>query len=361
MKKLVINTEAMRPVLKKLSQAINPKPVIPSLSNLYLRAREGEVELITSDQELTISYVLPCECKQEFEMLIPFGFISDLIGLLGNQPIEIQQHPGNKGVIIAEGESHQLGLEKVKDYPAIPDAPVKNKMELDKEFMEWLQMAMATVGKDDLRPAMTQALLELGKEGVTIVSTDSHSLFRRFFKKTFEGNAEDILISPRVAKAVHGFEKATLSWRQNHIALAADKITVIATRLDAKFPHYRSVIPNSNPTLELNREDLMVALSKACLFNKRQVAFQFPAGVTDKFNVAATDADMERFSEVTVQGKYTGKTDNIAFSPLLFKTILTDLPFDVIRLHIDGPKRGVVITAEDQPDYLGMIMPLINN
>jgi len=362
MKKLITSTEALRPALKKLAQAVSAKPTVPILSNLYLQAREGEMELITCDLELTISCLLPCECKQPFEMLVPFDFLSKLIGLLGNEPLEIEYHSSTKAIVIAEGQKYEMGgLEKVKDYPNVPEVPVKNTMELDEEFMEWLHRSMATVSTDDLKPAMTQACLELDKTGITIASTNAHCLFRRFFPKPFEGNAECILISPRIAKAMKGVDKAMLSWRQNHVALTADKVKVIATRLDAKFPDYRVVIPDSKPTLRLHRQDLLGALYKSSLFNQRQVSLHFPEGENNRFTVHTEDADMARVSDVTVAGAYEGNTREIAFEPKLFETVLDQVPFDDIRLHIDGPIRGVVITSEEEPNYLGLIMPLMLN
>lgn len=362
MKKLVTNTETLRPALKKIALAINDKSTLPILSNIYLKARTNEVELIATDLELTISYVLDCECKDEFELLVPFKFLAKLTSLLGNQPVELQYNGKTKATIIAEGEAYRFGsLEKIEEYPKLPDIPKRNTMDLDGDFMEWLGRAMATVSKDELRPAMTHALLEMSKEGVTIVSTNAHCLFKRFFSLTYAGEPEDILIPPKMAKALHGTEKATLSWRQNHIAMTSGKITLICTRLDSKFPDYRVVIPNSQPTLKLCRQDLLGALCKSSLFNDKQIGLRLNPANQKKFILFAVDVDLERDSEITVPGAFTGKETEIAFAPALFETILDQIPFDEIRLHVDGPKRGVVITSEEETNYLGMIMPLLLN
>lgn len=358
MKKIILSTEELKKALKKLSQVILKNPVIPALSNIYLRASLGQVELIASDLELTISYVCKCECKKEFEMLIPFEYISKLIGLLPSQPMEIELLAGNKGRIAAEGDVYQLGsLDKIENFPKIPDIPKKKSITVDAAFMEWLDRAMASVGKDKDRPALSKALLEFGDKGITIVSTDAHAIFRYFYPAEVPG-PEQILISPKIAKALQGFEKTTISWHAQHVALQADNITIIATRPNDKYPDYKVVIPNHKANLELHRLDLINVLNRAGLANGEDISFQFPADSGSKFTLHAFDTALGRISEVSATGAYTKMTKMVNFAPELFKTLLHQIPFDTIRLHIDGPMRGVLISAEEDGNYLGMIQPL---
>lgn len=362
MKKLITGTEVLKDALKKLGLAVSRKPAIPALSNLYLKASAGSAELITTDLELTISCSLPCECNDTFEMLIPFDFVSRLLALLGTQPLTIEYHSATKGALVADGETYKLdSLDKVKDFPEIPTVPVKNVLEFDEEMMKWLERVTVCVTKDELRPAMTQACLEIDGDGVTMVSTDAHVLCRKFFAKPSSIPAESVLIGPRVSRALHGAEKATFSWRQNHVAMVSEKLTVIQTRVDARFPDYKVVIPNSKPTLDLDRNLVLGALMKAELVNKRQVDFRFADGVNDRFSVCASDIGFGLASEVTVACVNCGKTAAVAFDPILLTRLLADLPFDMVKFHIDGPSRGIVITSDEDESFLGLIMPLLLN
>jgi DNA polymerase-3 subunit beta len=361
MKKLIINADAFRNALKRLSRAVSANPTLPVLSNILLRAKAGTVELTATDLQLTISCSLPCECKDEIEVLIPYAILAKLTPLLGIQPLTIQVGKAT-ATITADGEVYKLGgLEVVENFPKLPDIPKKNSLELDEVFMDWLHRGMATVSKDELRPAMTQALLEIRKGEVTVVSTDAHCLFRRKLAVPYDGVEEDVLIDPRVAKALEGFEKVTMTWRSNHLALVSGPIAVISTRVDAKFPDYKVVIPNSKPTLTVLRQDLLGSLFKSTLFNDRQVILEFKKDQPGRFNVHTEDVDYSRGSDISVIGAYSGSPCQVAFAPVLFETILNQIPFDEIRLNIDGPTRGVVITSEEEPAYLGLIMPLLLN
>lgn len=356
MKKLIISTKDLKPALQKLSQVVVKKPVIPALSNIYLRARPDEVELIASDLELTISFVCKCECKETFEMLLPFDFISRLVGLLPGQPLGIELLPKDKGVITADGDIHQLGvLDRVEDFPKIPDIPSRKSVTLDAAFMEWLERAMASVSKDDLRPAMTKALLEMEQDTINIVSTDAHSLFRHSFPiQTLM--TEQILISPKIAKALQGFETTVLTWNAKHLAMKADNITIIATRHEDKFPDYKVVIPNHSANVTVHRADLISALNRASLASSKEVTFHFSND--NQLQVRGIDTDLERDSAATVNALSEGSIGDVTLAPELFTTLLHQIPFSEIRLHVDRMPRGVLISAEEDADYLGMIMPL---
>jgi DNA polymerase-3 subunit beta len=311
MNKLIISTDVLKPALKTLGQAIAAKPAIPALSSLYARTRskDSQVELITSDLELTISCLCSCECKEDFEMLLPFDLLSKLVQLLPGEPLTIELHKGNKGSITGGNDSMQLGvLAKVEEYPKVPDIPKKNTLELTGEMMTWLDRSMATIGKDEARPAMTRALLEIQKDGITIVSSDAHCLFRH----------------------------------------------------NDKYPDYKIVIPNHDPNLEIYRADLLSALRRVSLINDASVSFFFSPSNKKGFLISASNADLERNSEHTVAGVYTGKAPSITFSPKLLANMLNQIPFDNIRLHIDAPTRAALITAEEDENYLGMIMPRVN-
>lgn len=360
MKRLIISTDALKPALSKLGQVIPDKPALPALSNIFFRARKGEVELITSDLELTISYVCSCECVEPFEMLIPFDYLKKVVSRSASEPLQIILHDSNKGAIKGETDNYQIGvLDNVADFPKIPDVPKKNVFTLDASFMSWLDRGMATVSKDNARPSMTKALLEFGPAGITIVSTDAHSLFRHFFPMEIAAT-EQILISPKIAKALQDFEKTTLCWNAKHVALKADNITLIATRHNDKYPDYKVVIPNHGPNLELSRLSLMAGLKKAEISNSERVSFQFSKTGSPRFSIMATDEDLGRMSENSVEGKYTGSTEEISFAPHLLLTLLNQIPFDEIRMHIDKSGRAALISAEEDANYLGMIMPIYN-
>jgi DNA polymerase-3 subunit beta len=293
-------------------------------------------------------------------MLIPFEFLSKLVPLLGNQPLVIELNGKKARFSAADEVFHLAGLEEVGNFPKLPDIPKKNSLELNEEFMTWLLRSMATASKDDLRPAMTKACLELTPDAITIVSTNAHALFKYRFPMGVP-TTETILVSPKIGLALEGLEKTTLRWHSHHVAFQADHITVISTRSSDKYPDWKVVIPNSEANLTVGRLQLMTSLNKCLLTDDKQILLQFEPleSRNGRFKLASASEERGRDSVVTMPGEYAGKTLQIALAPVLLRTVLGQLPFDDLFLHIDGPNRGVVITSEEDANYLGLIMPLM--
>lgn len=362
MKKLIISTDILKPALKKLSQAVNPKAVVPALTNLYCKVAHNKVELITSDLELTIFYV--CECETEgapFEMLIPFDFLQKIVSLTGSAPLTIQHPSSRRAKIIGIGDVYELNsLEKPENFPKPPTVPNQKSISLDENFIEHISKAMLTVAKDDLRPAMSRVCLDIVKDTMNIVSTDAHMLYT--YKLQVDGDDnEQLQISPKMAKAMEGFKNIELSWHAKNIAVKSDNVLLVATRHEDKYPAYRTVIPKGNSAnLPLERNSLVNALERGCLVNAIQNNLQLKKK-TENICIAATDVDFERKSEIEIQGTYTGNTEEVAINPKKMITLMHQVDTDIINLHIHGATTGIVITSDEDPNYLGLIMPLLIN
>ncbi len=362
MKQLIINSEDLRKALKKLGQAVPAKTNLPVLSNLLLKASPSRAEMITTDLELTISFSCSVQCNDSFEALLPFDFLSKLVSLVGIQPMIFQLTGKNRGTIIVGDDRYQLGaLTNIDDYPKLPTIPEKNSIELDGDFMTWLERAMATISKDELRPAMTRVLLELGDQGITIVSTNAHALFKYVFAKEGISKKDEILISPKVARALDGFKNISLKWRADHVALTAENITVIATRHTERFPDYRVVLPKTLPNLTLNRQDLIGTLSRVALCNADQMSIKTDDHESQRLRFSTADVTGELRSDVLMNGEFSSVLPEVGIAPVLFKSILGQVPFAEIRLHIESSNKGILITSEEDANYTGLIMPLLLN
>lgn len=358
MKKVTLSTEALKPALKKLSLAVSSKPVIPALSSLYCKVYEKEVELITSDLELTIFYRVPAEAQQSFELLIPFDFLSKVVQLSGNQPLIIEHPSARTARIIAGGDIYEIkSLEKPADFPKIPELPKKNSFHLEASVLDRIRDSLSTAGKDELRPAMTRSCLDISEGMLTIVSTDAHMLYRYQVPQVTRA-PDQLLISAKMAKALSGLVNADISWHSTNIAFQSENITLIATRHEDKYPDYRVVIPDHQPNLTIYRSDLISALEKVLLASEANCTLllnKAPGAI----HVTAKDEDFGRAVESSVDGRYTGKADLVVLNPEKLLTLLHQVEYEEIRLHIDTARRAVLLSSETDENYLGMIMPLV--
>lgn len=363
MKQFIIDSDVLKTAIKKLSQAAGKNHALPVLSNLYCRVRKNEVDLITSELELTIIVTCSCEASGEFEMLIPFDYLRKIVLLSPHQPISIQVE-GKAGKIIGDNEIYELGsLDKVKDYPQLPEVPKQKMIKADAEFIDWLRKAQATCGNDEKnKPALTMICIDIADGKATMASTDATVIFTRsFFVETKE--SDQLLISAKVAKALEGLDAVEIYWRKSHIAFVSGNTTIIATRHEDKYPNYKAAFPESQSNISFVRTDLVGALERACLSTDALKTTQiFLKQENSIVLLESFDETLNRKVQKKIPATYDGAVDKIAINAEKLLALMHQVNYETVKMAIDSPQKPVIITSDADQSYKSLITLLkVNN
>jgi len=363
MKKFILSSDDLKKALKKVGQAINEKTVLPVLKNIYCKVGKEDVEFIASDLEISISYRCPIHevgDQEPFELLLPYSFLHDIVAKMKNEPIIIEHPSTRKARIVCTEDKFEVNsLDKFEDFPKLPAIPKKNSIKLDVAFISLLTKCMHTVAKDESRPAMQRSLLEIKPGESYLASTDAHFLYQHKVNvETTETQA--IQISTKMAKAIEDMEEVDLFWTDRQVAFKNEKLIVWCKMFDDKYPNYRQVIPTYGPNLAIDKNTLVEALERSCinsyytkqtnLFLKKEEGFIF---------FETDDTDFSRKGTVRRPGVYTGETESISINAKKLLTILDQVEAEKIQLHIDKPTKAILISTEEDKDYLGLLMPLV--
>lgn len=360
MQKMTVSTAQLKPVLKKLAQVVPSKTELPALTNLYCKVGKTEVEFVSSDLETTILYRCPAQTEgAPFEVLLPFSFMYRLVNLLPDTTLEIKI-AGNKALITGPNDTYNLNaLEPVDNYPKMPDIPKRKSLPMDDGIVYWLKKALLTVSRDELRPALTAVCLDITSTGITMVSTDAHTIFTRKF--TSDAGIEDqLLVRSKVIKAIDGFEKLSICWTAKNIAFQDEYMTVISRRLDCKYVDYKTVLFEYEKNLQVSKAELIGALEKCilCCETTHKTTFLLKKEV-GKVHLAAADNDIERDGDVSIDGEYAGEVESFDINAGQLLKMLDQIDGDTLNLHVSSSTKGILLTVDEDPDYFGMIMPLM--
>lgn len=365
MKKFIIASDELKPALKKLGQAVNAKSTLPITSNIYCKVGDNQVELITTDLEITISVICKAETnKQEpFDLLLPYDYLANIIGLSPHAPFEIEHPSVRKARIICDNEEYAINsLDKLEEFPKLPKS-IKEKFTMENDIVDLLSKALFTVSKDELRPSMTRVLMDLGKESV-LVSTDASTLFKQRINCEMDV-AESIQFSPKMIKAMYGMTDATLAWNDKMVCIKGANTTIWCTRFNDQYPNYKAVIPaleGYEPNLEIEKDALADALHKCCIssIGTKQTTVDL---LSEKGIIRFTsdDIDLGRKNQIKKVAEYTGKIAAVTINASKLLTMLNQVDVEKVSLHIHSQTKAILISSEENPDYLGLIMPLLTD
>lgn len=361
MKKFIVSADALRPALKKLALAINEKSVLPITKNIYVNVEKNQVELIATDQELTISCTVEAETGEGdgFEMLVPFDYLNKLVSVIKSQPM-VFEHPSVRRLnIICENEVYeQSSLDKFEDFPKLPSKPKKFQYKLGAEFGKLLATALHTCGKDNIRPAMTRVLMDITDQSAFLVSTDTYVMYK--YRVALESNeAAQLQFSAKMIKAMEGMEQFELSWNEKKVCINSDKVTIWATNHTDRYPNYNAVIPDYHSNLELDKDLLIDQLHKACITSNSAKQTNIILNKAGKVHFETDDPDYSRKIKTVIEASYTGSVEKISVNAKKMLTVLEQAPAQVIRLHIHAATKAILISSADDENYLGLVMPLI--
>jgi len=362
MKKFIISTAALKKVLHKLSYAINPKSTLPILNNIWCKVSGGSVEFIATDLEATILYRQPCEYAGEaFEFLLPFQLVQKIVSLSKECPLSFSLE--KKGIkITGENDVYEVkNAYKLEDFPKIPAIPKKVVMDMDNSVLGWLNVALKTVGNDDSekKVRLTKVLLELRSNQITVASTDGSFMLFSYTMNLPAPADEDILVGPKIIKALEGLKDTKVSWTDKIYAFHSEEVTVIVTRPEMKYVSFRTIIPQDfDSNLPMSRADLIEALEKCNINSDPFKETKLLLKNKEKVSFIAKDTQFGININVDVEGKYTGPLDSIMFNSEKMLKLMHQVSFDTIEIAAHDDKRAILFRSPDDTGYLGLLMPM---
>lgn len=373
MKKIItIPASPLMEVLKKVKEVISKHPTITTLSNILIKVRRTDIEIIATDLMVTIQAVIDVKNDGEFgyNYLLPFDYLYNIGTLINGLDLTveidtIEKKVDGKKVKITNAilttfsdVFKQDDLDNPDDFPALPEFPQENSVGIGGDFIPWLNKAIDTVSSDNTNPAMQKIFVGVANEGLCMASTNAHVVFEKSFKAESQ-QTTDLLVNTKIAKALKGFKETSISWSETHIAFVSNGITMIGTIQAEKFPNYKGVFPLDPPAnLRLSLAELTGVMDKAALTKKPATIFL--KREIGHIVVESNDEIYNRKVTVRIGADYSGDCEQIIVDPEKMLLLLGQIEYTTITLSITGPDKPIIITSESDPTYRSLTMPLVN-
>jgi DNA polymerase-3 subunit beta len=353
--------DALSEALQTVQRGVSSRPGIPALTGVRMEALEGgELTLMTTDLEVSARLSIEVQVTEPGIALIPARLVGDTVKSLSDAPVEFEtdQHQARLRCAAYEGT---LRLLPVEDFPALQEpSGVRISVEAGR-FSEAVSQVGRAASRDEARPVLTGVLLEVSREGVVLVATDSYRLSIRELVASADAEAKAIVPERALAeagRAAASDEKGTVELfvDDSQVSFKAGGLTLTSRLIEGEFPNYRQLLPDQHESrLEISRQQLLDAVRRVGLLARdtTPVRLEFNAlGV----KLSSSSPDLGQAVE-TVEARYEGEDLTVAFNPQYLADGLTAASGDTIRLDVrDGLKPGVVRGEGDEFTYL--VMPV---
>lgn len=347
--------------LQIVQRGVSSRPGIPALTGVLIEARAGEgLTLTTTDLEVSARLTIDVQATEDGLALVPARLLADTVKSLSDAPVEFEADQTQAWIRCAAYEG-ALRLLPAEDFPTLQPPAGTRIVVPAPAFAEAVGQVARAASRDEARPVLTGVLLEVSREGVTLVSTDSYRLAVRDLVATAATEGKAIVPERALSeagRAAQAVEKGDIEVfvDESQASFQVGGFTLTSRLIEGEFPNYRQLLPEAYESrLTVSRQQLLDAVHRVGLLARdtSPVRMEFNAlGV----KLSSQSPDLGQAVEA-VEARYEGEDITAAFNPHYLSDGLSAASGETVRLEVrDGLKPGIVRGEGDEFTYL--VMPV---
>ena len=364
--------------LQIVSKGLSTKPQTPILSGVYMTAKEGQLELQSTNYELGFIVTIPAEIHTVGTAVLPGKYLTEFARKLPAEEVSIDTGSSDGLAVIRSGSARfTLRTMEVSDFPVLQRMEGTLQFTIKDRTLARLvkksTFACLREEQRDRRPIFTGCQLEVEGKEVTFAATNVHRLAVK--SELLEEDAGQIrIIIPakfleEVTRTITGDVPTDIhvTCSYNQISMSADGIYMTSRLIEGAFPDYRRVIPqeeNIRTRVTLDAATFASAVERASLIAR-----------TDQYNIVklAFEQGLMRISsnspeigeaEETIAAEVTGDDVTIAFNASYLMDAVKSLDSDTFILSLQGANAQgmnlspITIREEADPNYIYVVTPV---
>jgi DNA polymerase-3 subunit beta len=346
--------------LQTVLRAVSSRPGIPALTGVLLTVSGDDLILATTDLEVSARRTVKVQAIEEGVALVPARLLADMVKSFEQASVEFDSEDGHARVVCSRYEGTIRCL-PAEDFPVLQD-PSGIRVRVNAgELAEAVSQVTRAASRDEARPILTGVLLEVSREGLTLVATDSYRLGMRELSATAEGEAKALVPEralSEVGRAAGGDEKAEaeLLIGQGQAAFRVGGLTLTSRLIEGEFPNYRQLLPEGYESrLSASRQQLLDAVRRVGLLARENtpVKMEFNAlGV----RLSSSSPDLGEAVEA-VEAEFTGEDLTAAFNPQYLSDGLTATVGDRVRVEVRDALKPALLKGEEE-GFVYLVMPV---
>lgn len=369
--KFRVDRDVLAEAVTWTARSLSPRPPVPVLSGLLLKAEAGTVSLSSFDYETSARLEIAADIRDEGTILVSGRLLADICRSLPSAPVDVETD-GNKVTLTCRRSSFHLATMPEAEYPPLPSLPAVSGTVQGDAFAQAVSQVIIAASKDDTLPILTGVRMEIEDDLITLLATDRYRLAMREvpWKPATPGISTSALVKAKtlneVAKTLGNSGDISLALSDDDsrlIGFESGGRTTTSLLVDGDYPKIRSLFPESTPIhATVQTQELVEAVRRVSLVAERNtpVRLAFTAGLLNLD--AGTGEDAQASEELEAQ--LSGDDITVAFNPHYLVEGLSVIETKFVRFSFTTAPKPAMITAqadadgEDQDDYRYLVMPV---
>ena len=348
--------------LQQVQNVVSTRTTLPILSNVLLQAKEGTVNLTTTDLDVGVRGGFEANVDKAGATTLPARRLFTIIRELPSSEISVEVD-GKNAASIRSGQSFFkiLGLPE-EEFPPLPKFENAKVVTMrQKDLRDGLRKTAYAISTDETRYVLNGVLFSFKENKLTLVATDGRRLAMVDIELEFPRSHEADIIVP--TKAVTELQRlltddgdVKISVGTGQIAFDLNNTLLVSKLIEGNYPNYKQVIPSeAKERVTLERETFLNSLRRVSLLasdKSNSIKLNFSK---NNIEITANTPEVGEARE-SLAVVYKGREFSIAFNPEFLMAPLRNLAEDEIFFDlIDEMSPGVL---KIQTPFLYVLMPM---
>ncbi|HET6777000.1 MAG TPA: DNA polymerase III subunit beta [Actinomycetota bacterium] len=352
--------DGLSEALQTVQRGVSTRPGIPALTGVLMTAGETGLTLLTTDLEVSTEVRVPVEVREGGSVLVPARLVADMVKSLAPDMVEFDSD-GAQARLVCRSFEGTLRCLPAEDFPSLRE-PEGTRVKVESAaFAEAVAQVVKAASRDEARPILTGVLLEVNREGLTMVATDSYRLAIRELRATGDGEARALIPEralTEAGRAAAGEEKGEVAivLGESQASFGIGGWGLTSRLIEGEFPNYQQLIPDPGGNrLSAPRQQLLEAVRRVGLLARENSPVRMEL---NRLGARLTSSSPDLGGAVeAVEAEYQGEEVTIAFNPNYLGDGLAGAVGERVKIELrDGLKPAVVRGDGDEFTYL--VMPV---
>jgi DNA polymerase-3 subunit beta len=358
-------------ILNKLlfiNRTMSPKISNFILSGILLEAEDSLLNIYGTDLETSIKSSIKVNVLESGRAIVPSKILVNVLRSFPESKVELELlTETNELKVNCQNATFRLNTFSLEEYPQFPEikkqSPLKIKL---KNFKYLISKVQKSSSADESRAALTGILIDLSKNLMKLVATDSYRLALASSSVDFDGDPIKVIVPSKVldniTKSDFSDGDIDINIEENQISFVLDsekefKTLIISRLLSGKFPDYEKLIPQSFAhSIVINKNTMHDVVNRISSISQDNIPIKldFESGrIAVSMNIREVGSSSEDFPV-----SYGEENIQIAFDPDFLKEGLSVIEDDKITFNIVEPLKPVMIKSLKNEDILYLLMPI---
>lgn len=367
--KIQCQKEILSQALGSICRIIPARTPMPILSGCLMFTQDQFLILKGTDLDQSLTLKIPAVVVEEGSTVVSARYFADIVRRLPDGNLEIGLEENSQQLKIDYHRATvQINTWPADEYPSIQAGPVEKSIIFKAdEWRRYIQKVLFAAASQELRPNYAGVCFIMQQNKAHLVATDTYRMALMMVSTDEDFKEAASLFIPagalgEVNKLIESEEELKILWGENSVNFQTDKFTLSTRLMDAKFPAYQKVIPESAEIeVEIDKIALEKCLERAALFVGPSEHFAITEVIVkdDSFIITAQAAQIGSLREEISARIIKGETALISFNTRFFLDPLKVIEKEKVVLCLNGAGGPALYKDEDgKESYIHMVLPV---